>query len=76
MSNTVMINATYKVTSGKLKGFTGKCFAADMDTCGLHGAHVLLEIDGVASLFVHPKYIEIVPEPDSIDLRQMLIGGI
>ena len=73
MAKTVLINARYTVTSGKLKGFVGKCFAADMNPDTFHGIHVLLEIDEFTSLFVHPKYIEIIKEPDELDLRQILL---
>lgn len=72
MAKTIKVNCKYRVTSGKLTGFVGRCYAADFTDNG-HGHFILLEVDDVSSIFVHPKDVEIVTEPDALDLRQVLI---
>ena len=74
MAKTIAIGEKYTVTAGTLKGFVGRCFAADMNSDSLHGIHALLEIDDLTSVFIHPKYLEIVRTPDELDVRQILMG--
>jgi len=76
MSKSVTINARYRVTDGILKGFVGKCFAADFTPNSIYGHSALLEIDNFTSVLVDPKNIEKVVEPDSIDFRQILLGDL
>lgn len=72
MATKIKVMAKYRITDGKLKGFIGMCYAASFSEHP-HGPHLLLKVDDVTSIFVHPKHVEEVKEPDSLDVRQVLL---
>ena len=77
MASKAIVGKKAKITEGIMKGYVGELYAADFTDKQSKWHFVLIEVDKITSIQIHPQYIDQnIDEKDDkqIDISSLLPG--